>query len=219
MSEEINFQKLSCLTCKTHKKRVQFIFTVEKCEKSLTCGDCLVLDKYHVNDHLDGFCSTDDYKGKIIFGIFQKFEESYVKLTNQEDLIKNNVQDIIEDFNQKVNKMQARIFTILNEHFSLLKLKIKSLVEMKFENYLKSLNDLPVEIKITRKNSDEFLDNLKKCLSQESMFIPDIEAQIRLFNNKKYYDGALIGRIDTLLNYLGEQANVTSNLEIIKSFF
>lgn len=219
MSQDINIQKLSYLTCQTHKKRVQFICTVEKCQKSLICGDCLVLDKFHVGEHLDGFCSTDDYKTKIIFGIFQKFEESATKLANQETIIRNNVVEIAENFGQQVNALQAKVFALLADHFKSLKDRIRGLVEQKFENYLKSMRELSEEIRATRENSHEFLEGLKGYLNQENMSMPDIENQIRLFNNKKYFDRALIGRIDTLLNYLAEQAKITPNLEVTKTVF
>lgn len=216
--QDINIQKIAYLTCHTHKKRIQFICAVEKCEKSLICADCLVLDKFHINDHLDGFCSTDDYQSKIIFSNFQKFEEGQSKLKNQEDVIRNIICEISQGFDKQINSIQAKVFATLAEYFSTMKEKIKSLIERKFDNYLKSLQDLGEEIRITKNNSEEFLEKLKKILNQESMSVPDIETQIRLFNNKKYYDRALIGRIDTLVAYLNEQANASNTMHIAKSF-
>jgi WD40 repeat protein len=219
MSEDINIQKLSYLTCPVHQKRVQFLCAVEKCGKSLICGECLVTDKFHVNEHLDGFCSTDDYKSKIIFGVFQKFEECITKLENQETTIANNIAEISEDFTQQINQIQTRVFAVLADHFSALKERIRGLVELKFANYLSSLGEMKEEVRLTREHSHEFLAKLKSVLDQDKVVLPDIETQIRLFNNKKYFDRALVGRIDTLLTYLAEQARVTPNLEVTKSVF
>lgn len=218
MNREINLQKLNYLTCATHSKRVQFFCTAEQCPKTLICSDCLVNDKDHVAIHLDGFSSTEDYKNKVIYTMIQKFEESLLKVTNQISIINNNIEDVNATFIKEINDLQAKTVATVNEYFSNLKEKMRGLIDMKFENYLVSLQDLENELKESKTNSELFLQNLKSFLDTD-FENGNIEEQIRFFNRKKFFDRSLIGRVDNMLNFIAENSKLSDNKQITKLTF
>jgi WD40 repeat protein len=218
MEKEVNIQKLNYLTCSAHSKRVQFFCTAEDCKKTMICGECMVADKAHVAAHLDGFSSTEDYKNKVINSMLQKFEESLLKVTNQIDIITNNVEDVRSTFTKEINDLQAKTVLVVNDYFTTLKTKMQGLVGMKFENYLLSLKDLENELKDSKSNSETFLQNLKSFLDNDFQS-SQVEEQIRFFNRKKFYDRSLIGRVDNMLNFIAENSKLTDNKQITKHTF
>lgn len=150
MEKLIDFQRLSYLSCAVHSKRIQFFCTAEKCEKILICGECLIEEKEHVRHHLDGFCSVEDYKNKIITNLFKKFDEALLKVENKRDMLSNDIEEVSSYFDFEISKIQARTVSIINDYFEGLKAKLKGLVEKKYSNFTKTLRDLHKEIELTR---------------------------------------------------------------------
>ena len=150
MEKMIDFQRLSYLSCAVHSKRIQFFCTAEKCEKILICGECLIEEKEHVRHHLDGFCSVEDYKNKIITNLFKKFDEALLKVENKRDILLNDIEEVSSYFDHEVDKLQTKTINLITDYFQSLKEKLKSLVENKYSNFTKTLNELHMEIELTR---------------------------------------------------------------------
>lgn len=150
MDSMIDFQRLSYLSCAVHSKRIQFFCTAEKCEKILICGECLIDEKEHVKHHLDGFCSVEDYKNKIITNLFKKFDEAMLKVENKKDMLSNDIEEVGSYFDFEISKIQRKTIDSVNNFFDNLKVKLKSMVEKKYSNFMKALNDLHLEIELTR---------------------------------------------------------------------
>jgi hypothetical protein len=150
MEKMIDFQRLSYLSCAVHSKRIQFFCTAEKCEKILICGECLIEEKEHVRHHLDGFCSVEDYKNKIITNLFKKFDEALLKVENKRDIILNDIEEVSSYFDYEVNKLETQTISLITNYFQSLKQKLKSLVENKYSNFTKTLKDLHLELELTR---------------------------------------------------------------------
>jgi hypothetical protein len=150
MDKMIDFQRLSYLSCNVHSKRIQFFCTAEKCEKILICGECLIEEKEHVRHHLDGFCSVEDYKNKIITNLFKKFDEALLKVENKRDILLNDIEEVSSYFDHEVYKLETQTISLIKNYFQKLKQKLKSLVENKYSNFTKTLNDLHMEIELTR---------------------------------------------------------------------
>lgn len=150
MENVIDFQRLSYLSCSIHSKRVQFFCTAEKCEKILICGECLIEEKEHVKHHLDGFCSVEDYKNKIITSLFKKFDESILKVENKRDELQNDIDEINGNFDDQITKLEKATISMIEDFFSGLKRKLKTEVEKKYSNFLGALEDLNQELVLTR---------------------------------------------------------------------
>ena len=161
MQDSIDFQRLSILSCAQHSKRIQFFCTAEKCEKILICGECLIADKDHVKQHLDGFCSVEDYKNKIITSLFNKFGEAVLKVENKRDSIQNDIQEVNSYFSEEINKAEKETIKLVQKYFSNLKIKMSNEVNKKYQNFLDSLDDLYHELLITKYFC---FNNYKICL-------------------------------------------------------
>ena len=116
----------------------------------MICGDCLIEDKDHVRTHLDGFCSVEDYKNKIITNLFKKFDEAMLKVENKTDCLSNDIEEVGSYFDTEVSKVQKNTLRLVNDYFEKLKNKLKGLVEKKYSNFMGSLTDLFEELQLTR---------------------------------------------------------------------
>ena len=218
MDSDLSYQKLANLTCSIHNKRIQLFCTADSCEKTFICADCLVIDKAHVAIHLDGFCSTEDYRNKVVTNLFQRFTEALSKVTNLQGEINNSVEELATSLQKEVSMVQDRTVGMIVDFFDSLKVKMSGLARQKYHNFEKSLEELRAELEKTRENSIEFLENLRQVLSENSSN-NQIAEQIRFFNDKRHFDRSLLGRVENITNFINENAKINQTRNSAQHIF
>jgi hypothetical protein len=76
-----------------------------------------------------------------------------------------------------------------------------------------------VYINFNRNNSKKFLDKLRGFLSNVELSNEKLVEQLGFFNNKKYFDRSLLGRVENVLNFINDNTGHMSYSDLTKRHF
>jgi sugar-specific transcriptional regulator TrmB len=93
---------------------------------------------------------VEDYKNKIITNLFKKFDEAMLKVENKKDMLSNDIEEVGNYFDEEINKVESKTINSITNFFQDLRSKLKMMVHKKYSNFMKALNDLHLEIELTR---------------------------------------------------------------------
>jgi hypothetical protein len=75
------------------------------------------------------------------------------------------------------------------------------------------------EVNNPRNNSKKFLDKLRGFLKNSELSNDKLVEQLGFFNNKKYFDRSLLGRVENVLNFINDNTGHMSYSDLTKRHF